>query len=311
MPSRRLALFAVVMIAFGPGAWTRGNLTAAEAHVAWRSDFAAAQAEAERDQKPLLIHFYATWCLPCTKMERDVLKSAEVKKRLGDQFVGVKIDSDQHPDLVQRYGVQMLPSDVFVDPTNGRVLIESQGSRDLKSYLALMNQAEGKFQRAILASRTEHPAPIKTAPLEREPEHPLSIELGEPKPLIGIDGFSPVALTKYRKWVRGSADYTWDYQGITYQMASREELLEFRADPEAYAPRLLGCDPVILWETDRAVAGRTLYGAFYNDELYFFVSAENRKRFKANPQRFIKTQHVLKADQIDRTAMIDDDSQRK
>jgi YHS domain-containing protein/thiol-disulfide isomerase/thioredoxin len=308
MSRRRLVRPPLVAIALISG--FGASPEAARATGPWRTDFAAAQAEAERDQKPLLVHFYATWCLPCSKMDRDVLKSAEVKKRLDEQFVCVKVDSDQHPDLVQRFGIQMLPSDVFIDPTNGRVLLESQGSRDLRGYLALMSQADGKFQRAILASRSDPVAPVKTAPLQEERQPPLSIELGDPKPLVGLDGYSPVALTKHRKWVRGSANYAWDYQGITYHLASRQELLEFRADPERYAPRLLGCDPVILWETDRAVAGRMLYGAFYDDELYFFTSAENRRRFKANPQRFIKTQHVLKVDQIDRTALLDD-AQRK
>ncbi len=304
-------VYSVVAIAFGQSFWcVRGSL-AGEGEGTWRTDFSAAEAEAEREQKPLLVHFSATWCLPCSKMDRDVLKSKDVKHLLAERYIGVKVDSDQHPDLVQRFNIQLLPSDVILDPTNGRVLKESQGARDLKSYLAMARDAEAAYQRTVAAqllSKSSQPAPIKTAPLEMETEvaSALKLELGAPKSLVGVDGFSPVALTKHRKWIRGSAEYAWDYQGVTYQFASKEERQAFRTDPEAYAPRLLGCDPVILWETDRAVAGRTQFGAFFDDELYFFTSAENRRRFKANPERFIHTQHVLKVDQIDRTALLDE-----
>ena len=83
----------------------------------------------------------------------------------------------------------------------------------------------------------------------------------------------------------------------------RAELVEFRNNPESFAPKLLGCDPVILWETDRAVAGSVEYGAFFDGELYLFKTEERRKQFKANPSRFNRLQHALKADQIEQTVM--------
>ncbi len=285
--------------------------------VAWHSDFAAAQAEAEREQRPLLVHFSATWCQPCSKMNREVLKSADVKRLLDDRFIGVKVDADKHPELVKQFGIQMLPSDLVIDPHNGRVLAESQGATDLKAFLTFAGRAEHKFGDAkkvgLLAKqdKTEkiHEQKLtleKDAPGAASTKNPLAIDLGNPQPLVGLDGFSPVALFKGRKWTRGSAEFTYDYQGVTYQMSSSQELAEFRKDPQTYAPRLLGCDPVVLWESDRVLPGRTQYGAFYDDELYLFTSAENRKRFKANPRKFIKTQHVLKIDQIDRTALLDE-----
>jgi len=289
----------------------------------WRTDFSAALAEAEQSGKPLLVHFYAIWCGPCAKMERDILKSPEVKRLLTDRVIGVKIDSDRHPELVQRYAVQFLPSDLILDPANGKVLIElqtdPQKAMDRNTYLSFAASGDRRFQQAqsvrIAAKQKEAEKElaknsVATPVGDGKGSGPASGEPGDAKSLIGLDGFSPVTLTRQRKWIRGRREYTWVYQGVPYHMATPEEFKAFRANPEAYAPRLLGCDPVILLETDRAVAGRTKYGAFFNDELYFFTSAENRKRFKANPQRFIKTQHVLKVDQIDRTAMLEEETAR-
>ena len=81
-------------------------------------------------------------------------------------------------------------------------------------------------------------------------------------------------------------------------MADANELRQFRANPERYAPKLLGCDPVLLNETDRAIAGKIDFGAYFDGELYFFVSAKSRKIFRAKPLRYTRTRHVLRVDHI-------------
>ena len=81
----------------------------------WESSFEAAQKKANETGKTLLVHFYADWCGPCRAMERSVFSSPQVKSALTDGIVAVKVNSDNRRDLVSRYGVTALPSDVFVD----------------------------------------------------------------------------------------------------------------------------------------------------------------------------------------------------
>lgn len=260
----------------------------------WRSDFETALQEAEEKKLPVLLHFYADWCMPCKKMDQTVFASAAVKDALTTRFVAVKVNSEKYPQLVQRYGVEILPADVLLDPMGGRVLQSHAGLMDQPQYLAMIQQTETSFRKLHPATPpgADSSSPTGTAP-----------QLGDPQHVVGLDGFSPVALTKSRKWIRGSARFAWDYKGVLYYMTSREELSEFRKSPESYAPKMLGCDPVILWETDRAVAGSVEFGAFFDDELYLFKSDERRKQFKANPAKFTRLQHALKANQIERTAM--------
>lgn len=282
------------------------TVVGAEPSAVWRTDFKAALLEAEQKKLPLLVHFYADWCMPCQRMERDVLTASTVKEFVGSRFVAVKLNSDRHPDLVRRYGVEMLPSDVVIDSLTGKVLLLHSDFLDKTQYIQLATQGEAKFAK-IHAARlkqsgdaetgSETPADADATGNAGEPE------LGEPQPVVGLDGFSPVALAKHRKWTRGVARHAWDYKEVTYYLTTREELLEFRNNPEAFAPKLLGCDPVILWETDRAVAGDIQYGAFFNGELYLFKTDERRKQFKAKPDKFTRLQHALKIDQIERTAM--------
>ena len=281
-----------------------GRITGAEGSSVFRSDFKAALQEAEEKKRPLLVHFYADWCMPCQRMEREVFNNTAVKDLLTGHFVAVKVNSDHRQDLVGRYGVQTLPSDVIVDSLTGRVIAMHSGYQDRTAYLATASQAEARFTKAhagdlIVEKSSESSIAASSVALNRKDEP----ELGEPKPVIGLDGFSPVALGKTRQWNRGSSKFAWDHKDVTYYFSSREELVEFRNNPELYAPKLLGCDPVILWESDKAVAGNIRYGAYFDNELFLFKTEEHRIQFKANPEKYIRLQHALKVDQIENTVI--------
>ena len=276
----------------------------AEPGSVFRSDFKAALQEAEEKKLPLLLHFYADWCMPCKRMEREVFSNSAVKDQLGSHFVAVKINSDHHQDIVNRYGVQTLPSDVIIDSFNGRVIAMHAGFQDRAGYSANVSQAEARFFKTHV-NEFAIAKSVGSGEVEKSVSAVKTVEpdLGEPKPIIGLDGFSPVALSKTRQWIKGSSQFAWDYREVTYYFSSHEELVEFRTNPESFAPKLLGCDPVILWESDKAVAGNIRYGAFFDNELFLFKTEERRAQFKSNPEKYIRLQHALKADQIEHTVI--------
>ena len=57
---------------------------------------------------------------------------------------------------------------------------------------------------------------------------------------------------------------------------------------------------MILQKTDRAIPGSTKFGAYFDGALYLFETAESRSEFKKAPMRYVKTRHVLNADEIER-----------
>lgn len=66
--------------------------------------------------KPCLIDFYADWCGPC-KMVAPVLE--ELQKEYGDSIVIYKIDTEAQQELAGMFGVQSIPSLLFV-PQDGQ-----------------------------------------------------------------------------------------------------------------------------------------------------------------------------------------------
>ncbi len=303
----RLSL--LITFALGAGFGPEGGVAGAAGNL-WRTDFDAAYHEAVREQRPLLVHFYGQQCPPCRRMEQEVLHQPDIVKLLESQFIAVKVDAGNPANieggkLVQRFGVHALPCDVIVDPLSGRILSQVDGFQDFARYRSSALRSRSRFDQShkivIVEQRTK---PKTEAVPADEPQDAVTedITLGSPQAIVGLDGFSPVALGAERKWVVGKPEYAFEYKGVTYHLASTAELSAFRAQPGDFAPRLLGCDPVVLSETDRAVPGRTAFGAFFDGDLYLFESDESRRRFKTNPPKYTRIQHVLKVDHLHQLA---------
>ncbi|QDU37043.1 Thioredoxin [Maioricimonas rarisocia] len=272
--------------------------TAQAADDVWMTDFDAARKRAEELQRPMLIHFGADWCGPCRQMERNVLHTARVKEQISSSVVAVVVNVDKQPKLAARFGVTSLPTDLFIEP-DGKRLMQSTGYRPASEYASSVARASTRYHDLLASRRPEEPkTPIAAVP-QNDEEAPKAKVTSESRTEPVLDGFCPVALLKQRRWIKGSPQFTTEHRGQIYHLSSDEALESFDEDPERFAPRFLGCDPIIVWQTDRAVPGSTRFGAFYDDELYLFVSDENRKTFKENPDRYIRTRVVLDVDQIE------------
>lgn len=290
----RLAAFSSLLVLLSAvAAYAQYNLAPR-----WSSDFAQAEAESKRLNRPLLIHFYADWCGPCQRMEREVLHSAELSQQLSRGFVAVKVNSDHHPELLDRFNVRTLPSDVIID-SRGRVLAISSGFQERHQYVARL----ASIARDLRASESSSQPPVQHEP--RRPtypaaDHPPRDGIDRNAVDIGLDGFSPITLWNSRKWVKGRREFGWPHQGVMYFMSNAEELAQFQSDPARYAPQYLGCDPVILMESKRAIRGTAKFGAYFDDRLFLFVSTDTRGRFAREPAKYQQRREALRIDDIER-----------
>ncbi len=299
-----------LLMACGVWASFLGLLSAAES--AWMTDYASASARAEKLNRPLLVHFYGSNCPPCRVMERTILHQPEVERLLQNEIVGVLVNAGNPQDFnglqtAQRFSVSVLPTDVIIHATSGKTLARTDGSQGYDDYLRKTKAAIRQYQldreTELAAADAEKQRKFRQNP-QPLPGESGGVVLGGDAPIVGLQGYSPVSLMMSTEWVRGKPEYAYEYKGIVYHMATRLEYDSFRARPEDFAPKYLGCDPVVLSLTDQQVAGRIEFGAFYEGELFLFTTAENRSRFKSSPLRYLRLQHVMKANDIDRSTLI-------
>jgi len=57
---------------------------------------------------------------------------------------------------------------------------------------------------------------------------------------IALHGFDPVAYFTQNKAVKGEAEFTAQYKGVTYEFASKEDQAIFQANPAKYVPQYGG-----------------------------------------------------------------------
>lgn len=110
-------------------------------------DLTAAMEIAEKKDKPLFIEFEADWCLPCQIMSEEVFTHQETADFFNDNFVSYKVDIEEGsgPNLKMLYGVNILPTLIFIDD-KGRTLVRNDGSLMHSSLVTLANEALSKWE---------------------------------------------------------------------------------------------------------------------------------------------------------------------
>jgi uncharacterized protein len=71
--------------------------------VDWQEWGEEAFAKAKAEDKPILLDIGAVWCHWCHVMDRESYENAETARIINDQFIAVKVDRDERPDVDTRY----------------------------------------------------------------------------------------------------------------------------------------------------------------------------------------------------------------
>jgi uncharacterized protein YyaL (SSP411 family) len=71
--------------------------------IAWQEWGESAFAQAQRENKPILLDIGAVWCHWCHVMDRESYEDADIAAIINEHFVAIKVDRDERPDVDSRY----------------------------------------------------------------------------------------------------------------------------------------------------------------------------------------------------------------
>lgn len=109
-------------------------------HIVWRGNLNEAMAEAGSTGRPIFIDFTAEWCGYCKKLDAGTFKDPAVIKLLNGGFIPVKVDADEHPDVVKQFSVTGFPAGVMIR-ANGEEFDRIRGYAEAPSYSGFLTKA--------------------------------------------------------------------------------------------------------------------------------------------------------------------------
>ena len=87
-----------------------------------------------KQNRYVLVDFWATWCAPCKMVAPIIEKIAE---KYSEKVIVAKVDVDEQQELAIRYGIQTIPTIILFK--EGRVASKEIGVKPMSSFAKMID----------------------------------------------------------------------------------------------------------------------------------------------------------------------------
>lgn len=137
----RLAFYLVMFLGFGASVRATALPTDELPGVTFfKGSWKEALAEAKRQNKPLFLDVFTTWCPPCKRMAKEAFPNARVGTKFNVHFINYQLDAEKGEGiaLAKQYAVASYPTALYITPT-GELVHRSVGYGGIN---AMIDQAD-------------------------------------------------------------------------------------------------------------------------------------------------------------------------
>ncbi|UCE74821.1 MAG: protein-disulfide reductase DsbD [Methanomassiliicoccales archaeon] len=124
----------------------QGLTAVSQAKINWKPYSEKLLQQAHQENTPVMLDFYADWCIPCKELDKFTFSQPEVIE-LSQQFLMMKVDLTKAGDpntqeWRKKYGIKGVPTLVFLDPSLKELKdLRVVGFKELEDFLPIMKKA--------------------------------------------------------------------------------------------------------------------------------------------------------------------------
>lgn len=115
-----------------------------------------AKAKAKKENKPIFVDVYATWCGPCKNMAATSFVNSEVAALYNANFINVKVNgesvAEDGPKTMQAYQISAYPTLLYINP-DGTLFRKVVGGMDVDALLKRGKEAMDPFNSLTAKAR--------------------------------------------------------------------------------------------------------------------------------------------------------------